>query len=368
MRNFISALEDLGSWRVLALAVVPMGCGPLSGFGADAPPLTTLSVAITGELDAVRVPGATNEALRVALVWGTQWLSERQCLQQPGSPELASVMAAGCRNPFSFTPLRVAASSVIEVGSIAALPILALPAADVMVGPVTGRVAYASLVVFDDRDHSGTLELARPEQVSDHLMGPPDEQDEDLSTADIVYGASLLSMTEPDARLAFREGGFDAAAAFYPRRGCGVPLPAFSIVTAGGFSISDAISAVAAGQLPAEDPASCTESRPEETTISVQLRPPTQVREVGCEQRRFDGSTRYRQPNHTPLDLTRYPFACVAIPGTTLVELVVAGQAGDTCVGLTHFTLRGCDTASDLACTQSRWDFTATPPAWWPCR
>ena len=342
-------------------------CDDLAGFGGEVPALATVHLQITGDLEAVRAPGAGGESLRISLVWGAQWLAERTCLQQPASPELAAVLAAGCRNPFSFTPARGAASTAATPGLPLELPLFELPSADVMIGGLTARVAYASFVVYDDRDASGALELARPARLPGNMNGPPDDDDDDLSTADIVYGASFVAMTEPDARLAFREGAFNAAAAFYPRSGCGAPLPAFSIAEAGGFTIEAAIQATAAGRLPPQDPATCRETAPADTTVSIALRPPAEVREVGCRQRRADGAVRYRQPPADAVDLADRPHACVAVPETDLVELVIASRAADTCKGLTHYTLRGCDDAGDLSCELPEWDFTAAPPPWWPC-
>ena len=101
-------------------------------------------------------------ALRVALVWGAQWLTEPFCILPAESPEAAAVIAAGCRDPFGFVPAacRPACRSTVDVP--ATLTLVQLPAADVMVGDITARVAYGSLVVYDDRDGTGTLELATP--------------------------------------------------------------------------------------------------------------------------------------------------------------------------------------------------------------
>ena len=81
---------------------------------------------------------------------------------------------AGCRDPFGFVPDVVSVSVPIDVDAPATLTLTQLPAADVMVGDVTARVAYGSLVVFDDRDDTGTLELstAAPSAVQDGRARP----------------------------------------------------------------------------------------------------------------------------------------------------------------------------------------------------
>jgi hypothetical protein len=349
--------------RAAFAAIVLAGCGGLTGFGGEVPPLATVQVVTTG---------TTTEQpahLQVALVWGAQWLIEPLCILPPESDEVAAVLVRGCRDPFGFVPDRVGANNAIEPGIVTELPLFELPATDVLVGDLTARVAYASVVVYDDRDVDGTLDLTRASRPDDGgLAGdmPP------VST-DLVYGASFSSMTTPDQRLAFREGAFNSSAAFYPRAGCGAPPPGFAIVTAGGFSASEAIAASLRGELPREDPATCTEVKPEVATITVSLSstPPAAVRETACTERLVDSSTRYREPPAAPLDLTDRAFACANIPdfgtgrATGIIQLIVSSRTDDRCRGLTHFVLRGC--ADDPTCAEPAWDHSATPPSWWPC-
>jgi hypothetical protein len=357
------------AYTVLGVAsLVLAGCGDLVGFGGAVPSLATIQVTASGDFEAVRVPNANSEDLRVALVWATQWLPEPLCFLPPETPEVAAVVAIGCRNPFSFTPDRVTAGAPLVVGEPSQLELFELPSAEVMVGTVTARVAYGSLVIYDDRDHTRTLELARAKRLP---TGGIDEE-EDGPTNDLVYGASFVTMTEPDTRLAFREGSF-IETAFYPRHGCGTPLPAFSLVSAGGFSVADAIAATVAGMLPSEDPASCVETATDARTVSIPLRPNPEVQEVGCEQRRTDSSVRYRQPPTDAPDLAGRAFACASIPSLsgdtvpdTQIQLIVASRPEDTCRGMTHYTLLGCDEGK-LMCDAPEWDNRAAPPAWWPC-
>ncbi|MCX5746216.1 MAG: hypothetical protein NT062_27380 [Proteobacteria bacterium] len=346
----------------LLLAIVP-GCDDLQGFGGAAPALVTFDVVATGD------PGADVVALRVAMIWGQQWLTEPICILPPDTAEAAAAISAGCRDPFGFVPARVAANADVILNEPTTISLFSLPAADVMVGDVTSRVAYGSFVLYDDRDASGTLELARPHRLGGREMGPPVE--DQVDGADVIYGASFVSMTQADQRVAFREGGFSLAAAFYPRSGCGEPLPAFSIVAAGGFSVADAIAATARGELPAEDPASCSERTPAEAVVTIPVRPPAEVAEVGCEERRADSSIRYREPPVDAPDLTDRTAACAKVVdfGSGMAggasQYIISGRATDRCKGLSHYVLRGC--REDAACALPDWDITATPPAWWPC-
>jgi len=343
-------------------------CGPLQGFGGEAPPLATFTVVFEGDL----APAQTH-ALRVALVWGAQWLTEPFCVLPAESPEAADVIAAGCRDPFGFVPNVVSVGVPIAVGVPATLTLAQLPAADVMVGDVTARVAFGSLVVFDDRDDSGTLELARRFRV---FSGGPGEQPGETGqvSSDVIWGASFLTMTAPDQRVAYREGAFDAQSAFYPRAGCQPPPPGFSVAAAGGFTAESALTALLAGGLPPEDPSTCVVSAPADATIAITARPPGDVQEVGCAERTDDSSIRYREPPPNAPDLQDRATACAHLPtfdtgggspASDLIQFVVSGRSTDQCEGLTHYTLRGC--REDVNCAIPDWDFTASPPAWWPC-
>jgi hypothetical protein len=355
-------------------ALLVAGCGNLEGFGGSAPPLASFNVALHGDLTPLRPAGVPDvHALRVALVWGAQWLTEPFCVLPPESTEAGAVIDAGCRDPFGFVPAAVSVSVPIDVDAPTMLTLAQLPAADVMVGDVTARVAFGSLVVFDDRDDTGTLELARP------LRAPPGGPREPPpepggNPADIIYGASFLTMTAPDQRVAYREGGFDAASAFYPRAGCDPPLRGFSVVAAGGFTAAAGLASALAGTLPPEDPSTCPVAAPSDATIEIGARAPADVQEVGCDERTDDSSVRYREPPVEAPDLASRMMVCAHLPSfdttgggpaSDLVQLVISGRSFDRCKGLTHYTLRGC--REDVNCPIPDWDFTANPPAWWPC-
>jgi hypothetical protein len=237
-----------------------------------------------------------------------------------------------------------------------------------MVGDITARVAYGSIIVYDDRDGDGTLTLGRPGRLGGREDDRPD--DPGVSTIDLVYGASFVSMTEPDSRLAFREGAFNQAAAFYPRRGCGDPPAAYSIVSAGGFSADAAIAATLRGELPVEDPSRCREE-PTTAPVSIAFRPSRELRELACTERRTDSSIRYREPPANAPDLSTRTLACAKVvdfgsgKADNAIQFVATARADDSCVGLNHYVLRGC--RNDATCPAPQWDITATPPAWWPC-
>jgi hypothetical protein len=358
-------------------AVLAAACGNLGGLGGPVPPLVTFQVEATGDLGPFRPPGVTSDrSLQVALVWGAQWWTEPFCILPPESDSAAAVIAAGCRDPFGFVPTLVGASVPVQADTPTALPLFDPPPTDVLVGAVTSRVGYASLVFYDDRDGSGTLHFSTPHSTASGGDGPP--EDDSADSGDVIYGASFLTMTAPDQRVLFLQGTFDEASAFYPRTGCPDPgsqlslfTNGFSVLGAGGFSSAAGFASSAAGMLPPEDPATCTMGLPEATVVSMPAQAPANVNEVSCTERTLDGTTRYREPPTDAPDLADRVSACAMLPSfdagdqLNLIQLVVSGRSSDHCKGLTHYTLRGC--RENVACAVPDWDFTANPPAWWPC-
>jgi hypothetical protein len=369
----------------LALAALAAaGCNNLGGLGGPVPPLVQFNVEVTGDLSSVQPPPLS---LQVALVWGAQWLTEPFCIlpvdpNDLNAPDINKVIAAGCRDPFGFVPARVAASVPVTIGTPTTLPLYDNPSTDLLVGAITSRSAYASLVFYDDRDGNGTLDLAQSHPATMGGRDGPDQEDTNDSP-DIVYGASFVTMTAADQRVSFLQGTFDPTAAFYPRNGCTDPSPStpggFYVLGAGGFDPTTALAEAAMGLLPPEqDPTLCTSVAEDSSTatiptlISIAAKAPADVEEVSCDEQTLDGSTRYRQPPaDKPSDLDLRTTACASLPAfdagsqPNLTQLVVSGRPTDRCKGLTHYTLRGC--RENVSCAVPDWDFTANPPAWWKC-
>ncbi len=353
-------------WAGLLLAA---GCGNLQGLGGPSPPLVTFQVEATGDPGLVSPPGVTPvSSLQIAIVWGAQWLPEPFCILPAESSDVAAVIAAGCRDPIGFVPARAAESVPVTVGTEQALSLANLPAVDLLVGDATSRVAYASFVLYDDRDGSGTLGLSSSHPTA--FGGDRGDQQDNPDSADVIYGASFLTMAAPDVRVSYLEGTF-MQSGFYPRSGCAGPDQPFQILSAGGFTEAAAVAAAEVGALPAEDPNTCNEVLPTQTVVQIAAQAPTDVGEVSCSEDALDGSTRYRQPPDSAPDFTGRVSACAHLPSfdpgsqLNLIQLVVSGRAEDHCKGLTHYTLRGC--REDVSCAVPDWDFTANPPAWWPC-
>ncbi|HJX63577.1 MAG TPA: hypothetical protein VJ860_06455 [Polyangia bacterium] len=384
------------------------GCGKLVGLDTPSTPLAQIHFLVTGvpsvlgadageqdgswlsgadagEQDGSAVPeadpGVQALQLRIALVWGAQVQPEPFCVFPQESDAAKKVVAAGCPDSFRFVPNRPAADVPVELNLPGTIDLFDLPAADLMVGDLTARIAYASLIIYDDRNGNGVLDFHHPKQGHNHQdnehydPGTP-------ATRDIPYGASFISMTQPDQRVAYREGGFNGNVAFYPRYNCEGPPASFSILSAGGFSQTDALAAALNHELPKEDPTTCNVATLDEALVTIPLhpvsdplQPPDFLKELACTVNNTDVSTFYSKPDTAP-DLTHLDWACVGfpeLPGDTAgvasgQQLVVAGSPSEPCQYVNHYILRGCDTGPN--CSAGRWDYTTPenpPPAWWPC-
>lgn len=199
--------------------VALLACDSLQGLSPERVPLASLRVQVSGDLASVLPPGESPASvrLRVALVWlGTPPL-DPFCLQAllgvgdgpPPSAAALEVAAAGCRDVFGVAPSRVAASVPIVPGQETELVLYDLPTADDLIGTTLGRFGYATLLVFDDRNGDGTLNLRETERVrelDDRRGGGGDGPGGRLRASgppDYVYGASFWSMQQPSWRVVF---------------------------------------------------------------------------------------------------------------------------------------------------------------------
>ena len=372
----MDAVRCLALPGVVVALTVPMAgaCGDVKGLNAPATPLAVVNVEIGR--------GARSDAeapLRMAVIWAAQWLPEPFCYLEPESPEAAAVAAAGCRDIFGVVPQRLGADVPVSSGdtSTASIPFYDLPGADALVGELSGRWVYGTLVLYEDRNGNATLDFAcpprPPRQHGPGRRGDGDGNDDNLcketdgASRDVIRDATFTTMTAPDLRLCFREGTYDDSAAYYPRSGCPAPPKGFSLVSAGGFSAVEARLALAAGELPKEDPATCGTSDLAETTVSLgrYAGVPVDRSALACAVPDKSGITGYLEPPEDAPSLDTRPWACVAAGNHDTKQLVLAGEATDPCRSVTHYILRGCD--QDPDCDSPEWDRTANAPDWWPC-
>jgi hypothetical protein len=331
--------------RLLAAACALAGCD-LTGLKDVRGPVARVHVRVTGDLASVRLPETAGEAprLHVALVWAQPVeQADRYCYAGPLSAEEDAVVEAGCPDLSRFVPIRVDASVAAQPGEAAALDLIRVPDAEVMYGSASHGVAFASLVAFDDRDGSGTLELRQA------------GSNPGTSRVDVVYGASFTSRKLPDQRVSYMRGDVDSIE-FYSRAGCDAPPEGFSILSAGGYKAPTL----------REDATTCGEAKLGDTEVEIALQAPGAVGHVACLPGASSASTVYSPPPEEPPDLVGRTWACSNLNGELgKVELVVASAPGDPCKELAHYVLRGCRSTAD--CIFAHWDFSAAPPTWWPC-
>lgn len=335
--------------RVAALAGVAglAGCDDLVGLAPSSQtPLASIHVRVTGDVAAVRDPAAPPAPLQVSLQWATQSQTDASCVPPAESPAHAAVIAAGCYDPLAFAAgFGGLVGVAVDADGTATLDVLTLPG--YLVGDSYSQIAYASVFAYEVQD------------------GNPSEG---IAPATVIYGASFSSMAKPDTRLAFRHGGYDDQLAFYPRRGCEAPPEGFSLVSAGGFTVAQAIDAQARGELPSQNPADCQVDTLDRE-VEVAIRPPEEMHDLSCP----SSAAFYGPPGNGDVDRfdpSTVRMACTSIPDfgrgppgarqavAASIELPPRG-----CRYIQHFILRGC--YLDPYCETPDWD--VPPPSWWPC-
>lgn len=331
------------------VAIGLVGCGDLRGLDPDPlSPLATIHVRVSGDIDAVRPPGNGPPRLRATLLWAAPDLPDPSCLGPIENADHAAVVAAACGDPLRFHRggYMSFADAPVNADGTATLDLGLLP--DLLFGDMYSQIVYGSVVIYDDVNGNGNLDP--------------------FSFTDVIYGASFASMAQPDTRVGFRHGAFDPGWAYYPRRGCEPPVEGYSLVSAGGFTLEQAIEAQARGELPAQDPAQCRQDAIDRELV-VALRPPDELDAVGCPAFAYYFSAPLGiLPPGRPGNPDRLS-ACTSIPdrGTGRshgrFQLLIGQSFQANCPFIQHFVLRGCQ--DDPLCEVPEWD--VPPSNDWPC-
>ncbi len=352
---------------VALLATLLPACGPgVHDLTDEAGPLVEVSGRIEGSLAAVLPPPTAAEDLRLraGLLWAGNPFGDPYCLEhgpnpvrrsgEPPSPFSRQVCPA---DPLGFRPALMDVSVPVDPASPEpfVIPLTHVPSAEVMVGTLEARVAYASLVLFHDVNDNGTLDLIEPRDLPRDRRGggggpgggrdDPSKGKED-GPPDELLGASFSSLLRPQVRVVFREGDF-VESFFWPLPDCDPPPKGFSVLTVEGTFLGG----------------SCTAAGLEEGPVPVPLARPETLADLRClpPQGRKDARPRDELPEGWlseclgPEELvTADPKAeCPAIS-----EQVLAGCQGDArCV-------LDCETDD---CEAPDWDRRDNPPDWWPC-
>jgi len=350
-----------------ALLISACGSG-VTDLSASSGPLLT----VHARLDPAALATATGAPLRASVVWAAVPGLDIVCLRYAAkSPKLA----AACPDP-----LRLRPGSIEPVfpapnadGLSFDIPLSRLPATSVSVGTVTGRIAWGSVLVGEDLDGDGQAVFSgrwRRNQVQGSggggmggsgAAGNPDGATDGatdtgitvLPPKDGLLAASFITLLEPQQRLGFREGDFDAGSLFYPAPGCPQPPKGFSVVRASAYPI-----------LPGSLPGPCQVDDPATGVVKAAPVGAAQVRDLACN----TPPGRVQNPNQADHNGPGGMGRPAPIPKGTAECLSpeLALYVGDgNCPSVTLYALKGC--SEDPECKKPDWDVVKTPPDWWPC-
>lgn len=340
--------------------------GELHDLGDDPAPLATLRGTISGDLEGTLLDGAASLGrLRVGLLWAGVPVFVPYCHENGPNPRdpgrnPSGIAEAGCRDPFDVVASRAGPSVAVDPRTLSfELPLAQLPSAEVMVGPLGQRVVYGTVVLFDDRDEDGELDLRRGCGGFGRGGGGggPDagSGSDQRELGDPVYAASFHTLKEEQLRVAYVEGPFDPSSFFYPHPGCSALPP-------GGFSLWRVGALL--------DPSASCRVDPIDTPLELAVEPPVSFGPLLCEQR--DRESFSRPPSDRFLEdrdsfeelLTRFRWECWG-DQIAMVDLECA------CPEIRVFGVKGCWDEVQEECPVPDWDLTETlaeKGIEWPCQ
>lgn len=327
------------SCLALASSVLAACEGAPHVLGTEETPLFVVRGRISGT-----VPPSPN--LRVGIVWAGVPVYVPYCHDRGPTPldprrSLSLVAQNGCRDPLDVVPALAGPSLPLDPGvGTFELPIAHLPDASVMVGRLPSRVAYGTVVIYDDLDGNGTLDFAGPCGAD---AGGRDSTGSTLSEVtqetEPIYAASFSTLRREQTRIAYVEGPFDGDSYYYPHPRCTVLPPA-------GFSLW------VVGDLRAADD-TCRLAAPEDDVVLEGV-DTYLLDHLSCPQGSRDAFPR-PPPRRLPSD--RFHWECTPEGGMAVSSPYCA------CPNLRVYQLRGC--YADAACETPDWDVPAPPE--WPC-
>jgi len=152
---------------LLACLMSALACDSVHTTAIEAEKLVVVNAEWSQDLAAIRDSAgiAADVPLRATLVWAGVPNFSPFCLEEgpnplaPGRVVSSSVAMIACPDPFRFVPSLTQGTAVVDPATNKVqIELSNLPPAEVLVGSVSSRVAYASLVVFADENNNGLLD------------------------------------------------------------------------------------------------------------------------------------------------------------------------------------------------------------------
>jgi hypothetical protein len=312
--------------RRLLLPLMLVACqdGVVHGLEVGSEPLLVLH----GHVDLASLPRSHGNApLLGALIWAAVPTVSSICLTF-SAPEIRPA----CPDPYGVYLGDVEQSAPVSSEGDFDLAIAHLPRASVSVGDEVTRVAYGSMVVVEDVDGDGQIDLSDPD-----FSSPPDRGHRDQ-----VVAATFHHLRAPQQRVIFREGGFREDSTFYPAPGCGAPPLGFSVGTFPPYTDAPA------------PPGSCSFGDAGQT-ITVPALATDDADALECRRLQHWQFVGEVSPDDRP------PRRATVCLGPDLLADIPEGR----CPFLRVDALVGC--AEDPFCPHPDFDHRGHAPSWWPC-
>lgn len=295
---------------LLSAAVTITACGSALHIDSDpGAPIAVLRASIEGHAPETMQTGS----LRAGLVWAALDPSRIVCTEAPVarcSQQPDDFRAQGSSNTVEIAPIFPASFEV---------PLHALPEPSLLGDTGNGLFGYAELVLFDDGNDNGDLDLVG--------TGAEDSVDTIVATGGRGDSGALHYVL-------YREGDASEAWRIFSALGCVEPQQGFSIA-----------------RIVMNDPPTCWLG---DAVIPVHFVDSDEVRALIC-QPTPPRSTFPSQP--PPPDIE------IECDGSNAMQFVL--DPSRFCPDVQRYELIGC--VDDPLCAEPEWDLSSDVPAWWPC-
>ena len=330
----------LGAALPLVAAAAACGCSSVHDANVPGDPL----LVVHGHVDTTALVRTNpNAPLIGALVWATVPAVNPVCVRFPNDPTIQGA----CPDPQGVFLGEIEVTAPIAPDGSFDLDLFHLPAFSNSVGDSINRVAYGSILVAEDVNGDGNLDLIQ--KPSGDRGGPGMEN----ANPDRIVAASFSSLNAHQERLVFLEGAFippcltadmmpPACSYYYPST-CIDPAAIYR-----NFSVMTTDPGGACADVPLPDDTAVIEAAP--------LASAADGLALNCRSIQGSDVTVHAPPADGDAPPGSPPLACPA-------PKIVAAVYQQTCSWLRAYALSGC--AQDPLCASPEWTTTTAPP-WWP--